>query len=541
MISIHGKGVSDGVALGAVHFFRRADRPPEKKKSADPGRECARLAEAQEKAAQQLNRLAEACRAENREDAASLFDAHAFIAADEDLTRRMKEILLEESCTAEYAAHLAGEEFSARFAALSDPYMQARAADVADVARRIIRLLTGAPEETGFPASPFILAADDLAPSETLRLGKSGVLGFLTRKGSSNSHTAILARSMGLPAICGAGDALSDSTHGHFACMDGKTGEIILDPDDATRLQFADRRAHREQELAALAALTDAQDVTPGGKQLPLYANIGSAEEIEAALQCGAQGIGLFRSEFLFLNRTDYPTEDMQFEAYRAAASALNGKRVVIRTLDAGADKQADYLNLTPEQNPALGLRGIRLCLSRPDLFRTQLRALYRASAFGNIAIMFPMITAVREVKESLALCREVMEELRADGIPFRPETEIGVMIETPAAALIAEDLARITDFFSVGTNDLTQYTLACDRQNEQLETVFEARHPALIRLVRMAAKAAHEAGIWIGVCGELAADSALLPEFLDMEIDELSVSPASILPLRAQIRSFQG
>ncbi|MGN0969817.1 MAG: phosphoenolpyruvate--protein phosphotransferase, partial [Evtepia sp.] len=384
---------------------------------------------------------------------------------------------------------------------------------------------------------PVILAADDLAPSETIQMDKSKILGFATQGGSGNSHTAILARTMGIPAICGLGDALKPEYNGRLAYIDGETGQVVLDPDELTLSALREKHQKQQQMKELLLTMKGQEDVTLDGKHVKLYCNIGSPDDVAAVLANDGQGIGLFRSEFLYLATNDYPTEDQQFEAYKTVAAAMGGKRVIIRTLDIGADKQVDYFHLNKEENPAMGLRAIRICLNRPEVFRTQLRALYRASAYGKVAIMFPMITSVWEVKECRRACQSVMKELTAEGIPFNPNTEIGIMIETPASVFMAKDLAKLVDFFSVGTNDLTQYTLACDRQCNDLGKFFDAHHPAVLRALKMAADAAHEAGIWIGICGELGADISLLPTFLAMGIDELSVSPSAVLPLRAEIR----
>ncbi|MBQ9165986.1 MAG: phosphoenolpyruvate--protein phosphotransferase, partial [Oscillospiraceae bacterium] len=380
-------------------------------------------------------------------------------------------------------------------------------------------------------------AADDLAPSETIQMDKSKILGFATQGGSGNSHTAILARTMGIPAICGLGDSLKAEYNGRLAYIDGGDGKIILDPDEITLTALKKKHAEQQERKALLQAMKGQPDVTLDGRKIKLYCNIGSPDDVSAVLANDGQGIGLFRSEFLYLATNDYPTEEDQFQAYKAVAAAMGGKRVIIRTLDIGADKQVDYFQLNKEENPALGMRAIRICLNRPEVFRTQLRALYRASAYGKVAIMFPMITSGWEVKECKRACQSVMKELTAEGIPFNPDTEIGIMIETPASVFMAKDLAKLVDFFSVGTNDLTQYTLACDRQCNDLGKFFDAHHPAVLRALKMATDAAHEAGIWIGICGELGADISLLPTFLAIGIDELSVSPSSVLPLRAEIR----
>ena len=537
MITIQGKGVSKGIAKGPIYFFSRPDTTVTQVVVADVAAEKARLAAAQEASIEQLNALAEKCQDDAGEEMAVLFETHAMFVEDEDFVECITSLIDEESCNAEFAVEQAGIQFAAMFAAMDDAYMQARAADIKDVAQRILNNLMGVVEGGIDSEEPVILAAEDLAPSETLQLDKSKILGFITRAGSSNSHTAILARTMGIPAICGAGEALLESYHGRNAYIDGETGQLIIDPDAMTQAALKEKFEKQQETKKLLEAMKGQEDVTLDGKKILLYCNIGSPEDVDAVLANDGQGIGLFRSEFLYLSASDYPSEDEQFEAYRKVAAAMDGKRVVIRTLDIGADKQVDYFNMAKEENPALGVRAIRICLNRPEVFRTQLRALYRASVYGKIAIMFPMITSVWEVKECKRACQSVMKELEAEGIPYDKDTELGIMIETPSSVFVAEELAKLVDFFSVGTNDLTQYTLACDRQANDLGKFYDPHHPALLRAIKMAADAAHKAGIWIGICGELGADASMLPTFLAMGIDELSVSPSAVLPLRAEIR----
>ena len=537
MITIQGKGVSKGIAKGSLYFFQRPDTTVALKAVTDVESEKARLAAAQERAIQQLNALAEKCQEDAGEEMAVLFETHAMFVEDEDFVECITSMIEEESCNAEYAVDQAGIQFAAMFAAMEDAYMQARAADIKDVAKRILNNLMGVVAGGIDSDVPVILAADDLAPSETLQLDKSKILGFVTMGGSGNSHTAILARTMGIPAICGTGDALADIYNGRTAYIDGETGQMIIDPDAMTLAVLKEKYEKQQETKRLLENMKGQEDVTLDGKKMLLYCNIGSPEDVSAVLANDAQGIGLFRSEFLYLSTSDYPSEDEQFEAYRAVAAAMNGKRVIIRTLDIGADKQVDYFGMKKEENPALGVRAIRICLNRPEVFRTQLRALYRASVFGKIAIMFPMITSVWEVKECKRACQSVMKELETEGIPYNPDTELGIMIETPSSVFVAEELAKLVDFFSVGTNDLTQYTLACDRQANDLGKFYDPHHPALLRAIKMAADAAHKAGIWIGICGELGADISMLPTFLAIGIDELSVSPAAVLPVRAAIR----
>ena len=537
MILMQGKGASTGVVKGSLHCFRRQDSAVIKKHAEDATAEKERLAQAQEKTIAQLEALAERCRQENRAESAILFETHAMFVEDEDYVECIH-TCLEEQCSAEFAVQTAGEQFAAMFAAMDDTYMQARAVDIRDVSRRLLNNLMGAVEGGIDSDVPVILMADDLTPSETIQLDKSKILGFATRYGSSDSHTSILAKTMGIPAICGLGEALKTEYAGRMAFMDGETGRIYLDPDELTQLMLREKFDEQQKMKQMLEAMKGQDDVTLDGKKVSVCCNIGSPEDVSAVLANDGQGIGLFRSEFLYLASSTYPTEEEQFQAYKSVASAMNGKRVIIRTLDIGADKQVGYFNMKKEENPALGVRAIRICLNRPEVFRTQLRALYRASAYGKIAIMFPMITSVWEVKECKRACQKVMAELEAEDISYNKDTEIGIMIETPASVLVADALAKEADFFSVGTNDLTQYTLACDRQCNDLGKFYAPHHPAVLRAVKMAADAAHNAGIWIGICGELGADLDLLPTFLAIGIDEISVSPASVLPLRAAIRN---
>ena len=533
---IQGQGVSKGIEQGTIYFYHRAAAQVEMRTGADEQEERSRLERAKERTAQQLSDMAEKAREEAGDEAAVLFETHAMFLEDEDYMGAMDE-LLAQGFNAEYAVDQAGQEFAAMLASMEDPYMQARAADIKDVTGRILNNLMGVVEGGIDSDVPVILAADDLAPSETIQLDKSKILAIATQKGSGNSHTAILARTMGIPAVCGLGEDFNEDFHGKQAYIVGETGQVILEPDEETLVSLKARHAKQEETRELMRSMVGQEDVTLDGKRVHVYCNIGSPEDVASVLANDGQGIGLFRSEFLYLASQDYPTEEEQFQAYKEVAAAMNGKRVIIRTLDIGADKQVDYFHLHKEENPAMGLRAIRICLNRPEVFRTQLRALYRASAYGKIAIMFPMIASVWEVKECRRACQRVMDELTAEGIPFNPDTEIGIMIETPAAVFIADELAQLVDFFSVGTNDLTQYTLACDRQCNDLGKFFDPHHPALLRALKMTADAAHAAGIWIGICGELGADLSLLPTFLAMGIDELSVTPTAVLPLRAAIR----
>jgi len=536
MIVLQGQGVSKGIEYGDLYFYHRTNTQVTQQTVEDTAAEAQRLEEAKAKSIAQLEQMAEKAREEAGDSAAELFETHAMFVEDEDYTGAMDE-LLEEGWNAEYAVQQAGEQFAAMLAEMDDPYMRARAADIRDVTQRLLNNLMGIVEGGIDAEHPVILAGDDLAPSETIQLDKSKILAIATQGGSGNSHTAILARTMGIPAVCGLGDALNEIMNGHVAYIVGDTGELIFDPDADTLASLQVRQKAQQEQRELMRTMVGQEDVTLDGRHVKVYCNIGSPEDVNAVLTNDGRGIGLFRSEFLYLATEDYPTEEDQFRAYKEVAAAMQGKTVVIRTLDIGADKQVEYFGLNKEENPAMGLRAIRICLNRPEVFRTQLRALYRASAYGKIAIMFPMITSVWEVKECRRACQKVMEELKAEGIPFDPEVEIGIMIETPAAVFIADELAPLVDFFSVGTNDLTQYTLACDRQCNDLGKFFDPHHPAVLRALKMAADAAHKAGIWIGICGELGADLSLLPTFLAIGIDELSVSPTAVLPMRAEIR----
>lgn len=536
MTILQGQGVSKGIEHGPLYFYQRVQLSAVSRTAQDKETELARLEQAKEQTMAQLEQMAETARAQVGDEAAVLFETHAMFVEDEDYTSVMEEVL-DAGGSAEYAVEQAGEQFSAMLAEMDDPYMRARAADIRDVTRRILNNLMGVVEGGIQADGPVILCADDLAPSETIQLDKSKILAILTQGGSGNSHTAILARTMGIPAICGLGSQLSADWNGREAYVVGDTGQVVLDPDEETQAALNARHRKQQETRELMRTMVGQEDVTLDGRTVHVYCNIGSPEDVNAVLTNDGQGIGLFRSEFLYLAAQDYPSEEQQFQAYRTVVQAMNGKRVIIRTLDIGADKQVDYFNLNKEENPAMGLRAIRICLNRPDVFRSQLRALYRASAYGKVAIMFPMIASVWEVKECRRACQRVMDELTAEGIPFNPDTELGIMIETPAAVLIADELAPLVDFFSVGTNDLTQYTLACDRQCNDLGKFFDPHHPALLRALKMTADAAHKAGIWVGICGELAADLAMLPTFLAIGIDELSVTPTAVLPLRAAIR----
>lgn len=539
MEQIFGKGVSKGVAAGPISFYRRPSGEIPRHAVTDTAAELERFRAARETAKAQLGALYEKALAEAGEDAAMLFEAHQMMLEDLDFVESIEGMIENDRLNAEAAVSDTGAQFAEMFAAMDDSYMQARAADIRDIAARVVGILTGEGESGIVSDVPCIVAADDLAPSETVQLDKSFILGFITSAGSANSHTAILARTMGIPAIIGAGAALKPELEGKYAILDGQTGEAVVEPDEAERDRLLKKQAKEKALKELLDQLKGKPNVTKDGRNVMVYCNIGSPADIDAVLQNDGGGIGLFRSEFLYLQGSDYPTEDEQFEAYKTVAERMGGKRVIIRTLDIGADKQADYFHLDKEENPAMGLRAIRICLTRPEVFRTQLRALYRASAYGKIAIMFPMITSVWEVQEIKRICRNIRAELAEEDVPMADTVELGIMIETPAAVMMSAELAREVDFFSVGTNDLTQYTLAVDRQGVGLDRFFDAHHPAVLRMIRMAAENAHKAGIWIGICGELGADAELTETFLSMGIDELSVSPSAVLPLRSAIRSI--
>lgn len=537
MITIQGKGVSTGVGIGPLYFFQRQTSEIPRYTVADTDAEWHRFKGAQTGAIEQLGDLAEKARAEAGDEAAMLFETHQMMVEDLDYEEAIEQRITEEKLNAEAAIADTAEQFAAMFEAMDDTYMQARAADVKDVSRRLLDILAG--NVAGGIASdePVVLAADDLAPSETVQLDKSKILGFITAGGSGSSHTAILARTMGIPAIVGVGGALKPEYAGRQVILDGATGNVVIDPDDMTLDKLMKKREEQLRLQRLLETLKGQPNVTKDGKSIRIYCNIGSPEDVHAVQVNDGGGIGLFRSEFLYLNCEDYPTEDQQFQAYKQVLADMDGKEVIIRTLDIGADKQIGYFNLPQEENPAMGMRALRICLTRPEVFRTQLRALYRASAFGKLRIMFPMVTNIWEVREAKRMCEEVKRDLKQEGIPYGEDVEIGIMIETPAAVILSDRLAKEVDFFSVGTNDLTQYTLACDRQNNDLGRFFDPHHPAVLRMLKMVTDNAHKNGIWVGICGELGADLTLTETFLAIGIDELSVSPRAVLPLRNAVR----
>ena len=539
MITINGKGVSTGVACGPLYFYRRVSGAVPRMTDANPAVEWARFEAAKSTAIGQLSALYDKALKEAGEEAAILFETHQMMLEDLDYVDAIQDRIENQHMNAEAAVADTGEQFAEMFAAMDDSYMQARAADVKDISNRVVGILMGAIQGGIDSPVPVILAADDLAPSETVQLDKSKILGFVTAGGSGNSHTAILARTMGIPAIIGVGNQLKEAYEGKEVFVDGQTGEVVIDADEVTRERLSKKQSKERALKELLDQLKGKPNETMDGKNIMVYCNIGNPGDMDAVLANDGSGIGLFRSEFLYLQGNDYPTEEEQFQAYKTVAERMGGKRVIIRTLDIGADKQADYFGLAHEENPAMGLRAIRICLTRPEVFKTQLRALYRASAYGKVAIMFPMITSVWEVQEIKRICKNVREELAEEGVPMADYVELGIMIETPSAVMMSDRLAKEVDFFSVGTNDLTQYTLAVDRQGNNLDRFYDSHHPAILRMLKMAADNAHAAGIWIGICGELGADTSLTETFLAIGIDELSVSPASVLPLRNAIRSL--
>ena len=536
MITIQGKGVSAGVAAGPLYFYQRAKSEVIRTTVADVEAEWKRFKDAQAKAIEQLGALADKARAEAGDEAALLFETHQMMAEDLDYEEAIEEAI-KGGTNAEAVVSDVRDQFAEMFANMDDAYMQARAADVKDVSNRIIGILTGAVQGGIDSDVPVILASDDLAPSETVQLDKSKILGFVTEGGSGSSHTAILARTMGIPAIIGVGDQLKKEYAGREVIVDGGTGTAVLEADADTRAHLMKKREEQIKLQEMLDQLKGKENVTKDGHTIRIYCNIGNPEDVHTVLKNDGGGIGLFRSEFLYLGCDDYPSEDYQFEAYKKVLSDMDGKEVVIRTLDIGADKQIGYFNLPHEENPAMGNRALRICLNRPEIFKTQLRALYRASAFGKLCIMFPMVASVWEVKEAKKMCDQVKKELDDEGIAYADDVQIGIMIETPAAAIMSDRLAKEVDFFSCGTNDLTQYTLACDRQNNDLGRFFDPHHPAVLRLLKIVADNAHKNGIWVGICGELGADLDLTETFLAIGIDELSVSPRAVLPLRQKVR----
>ncbi len=531
-----GKSVFGGIAIGRIRVFTKKEKQIKRVKVENTEKELNRYDEAVKTAKEQLAVLYEKALKEVGEANAAIFEMHQIMLEDEDYADSVKNIITSQLVNAEYAIGVTADNFANMLAAMEDDYMRARAADVRDISERLISVLEGSGNEEVKADEPVILLADDLAPSETVQMDKDMILSFVTVHGSVNSHTAILARTMGIPALVSTRTVLSEDLNGVQAVVDGHEGILYIDPDEATMQRMQQKKAKEEDERKLLLELKGKEDITLDGHKIMLYANIGNAKDLALVLKNDANGIGLFRSEFIYLESKDFPTENEQFLIYKSVAETMAGKKVIIRTLDIGADKKVDYFGLEPEENPALGYRAIRICLTRTEIFKTQLRAILRASVYGNIAIMYPMITSVSEVRQIKQIMKEVKEELQQQQIVFGDVMQ-GIMIETPAAVMISDELAGEVDFFSIGTNDLTQYTLAIDRQNPKLDVFYDAHHPAVLKMIRMVVENAHKAGIWAGICGELGADTTLTREFIAMGVDELSVSPGSILPVRKVIR----
>lgn len=533
-MEIQGKKVFSGIAIGRLAIFSKEEKKVEFIQVSDVAGEVERFEAAKAEAGAQLASLYEKALVEVGEVNAAIFEVHQMMLEDPDYVESIINMIQTREINAEYAVSVTGENFAAMFEAMDDDYMKARAADIKDISGRLIRVLQGAGEGGVNSDEPVILLADDLAPSETVSLDKSKVLSFVTRGGSSNSHTAILARTMNIPALIGID--YPEDADGKMGIVDGYEGKLIIDPTMSVMEEYQEKKKREDEEKQLLLELKGKENVTLDGKTINLYANIGGVSDVASVLTNDAGGIGLFRSEFLYLESDDYPTEEEQYKAYRTVAENMAGKKVIIRTLDIGADKQVDYFNMDKEENPALGYRAIRICLDRTDIFKTQLRALYRASHYGNISIMFPMIISVDEVKQIKRIIEEVKKELTEEGKPFK-DCEIGIMIETPASVMISEELGEEVDFFSIGTNDLTQYTLAIDRQNHKLDNIYDSHHPAILKMLKMVVDNGHKTGCWVGICGELGADTTLTETFLKMGFDELSVSPSMILKVRDKIR----
>lgn len=529
----NGKSVFGGITIGKISVYQKGEQQVKRVKIADADAEMERYADAKDAAVEQLQKLYDKALKEVGEANAAIFEIHQMMLDDDDYNESVENIIRTQMVNAEYAVAATADNFAQMFASMDDDYMKERAADVKDISERLLAILHGTDSNKVDTNEPVIIVADDLAPSETVQLDKDMVLSFVTVHGSLNSHTAILARTMAIPALIGTEALpLDASVDGKLGIVDGFNGKIYVDPDENILTEMKAKQQEDLEKKQLLQTLKGKENITLDGQKVMLYANIGNIKDLATVIQNDAGGIGLFRSEFIYLEREDYPTEEEQFQIYKTVAETMAGKRVIIRTLDIGADKQCDYFNMEHEENPALGYRAIRICLTRPEIFKTQLRALFRASAYGKLAIMYPMITSVKEVHRIKEIVEEVKAELTEQGIEFGTP-EQGIMIETPAAAMVSDELAKEVDFFSVGTNDLTQYTLAIDRQNTKLDEFYDAHHPAVLRMIAMVAENAHKAGIWAGICGELGADTTLTQEFLAMGIDELSVSPGSILPIR--------
>ena len=527
-----GKSVFGGIAIGRISVHKKDEQQVKRVRIEDSEQEILRYRQAKQTAMEQLQGLYQKALKEVGEANAAIFEIHQMMLEDDDYNESVENIIRMQQVNAEYAVASTGDNFAQMFSAMDDDYMRARSADVKDISERVLSVLGG--RATGIAASgePAIIVADDLAPSETVQLNKDLVLSFVTVHGSVNSHTAILARTMSIPALIGTAIPLTDDIDGKVGIVDGKNGCIYVDPDEDTLGRMQQLKLEEQEKKELLQTLKGRENITIDGKKIMLYANIGNSKDLAAVLQNDAGGIGLFRSEFIYLERDAFPTEEEQFQIYRTVAETMAGKPVIIRTLDIGADKKCDYFEMEPEENPAMGCRAIRICLTRPEIFKTQLRALFRASAFGNISIMYPMIISVDELRKIKTIVAEIRQELTEQGVTFG-EPKQGIMIETPAAVMMSEELAKEVDFFSIGTNDLTQYTLAIDRQNPKLDAFYDPHHPAVLRMIQMVVENAHKAGIWAGICGELGADTSLTRRFLAMGVDELSMSPGSILPVR--------
>ena len=527
-----GKSVFGGIAIGRISVHKKDEQQVKRVRIEDPEQEILRYRQAKQTAMEQLQGLYQKALKEVGEANAAIFEIHQMMLEDDDYNESVENIIRMQQVNAEYAVASTGDNFAQMFSAMDDDYMRARSADVKDISERVLSVLGD--RSTGIAASeePVIIVADDLAPSETVQLNKDLVLSFVTVHGSVNSHTAILARTMSIPALIGTAIPLTDDIDGKVGIVDGKNGCIYVDPDEDTLGRMQQIKLEEQEKKELLQTLKGRENITIDGKKIMLYANIGNSKDLAAVLQNDAGGIGLFRSEFIYLERETFPTEEEQFQIYRTVAETMAGKPVIIRTLDIGADKKCDYFEMEPEENPAMGCRAIRICLTRPEIFKTQLRALFRASAFGNISIMYPMIISVDELRKIKTIVAEIRQELTEQGVAFG-EPKQGIMIETPAAVMMSEELAKEVDFFSIGTNDLTQYTLAIDRQNPKLDAFYDPHHPAVLRMIQMVVENAHKAGIWAGICGELGADTTLTRRFLAMGVDELSMSPGSILPVR--------
>ena len=539
MQSYQGKSVYKGIAMGPVVVLKKNDYQVKRTRIEDPEAEIKRVDEALKKSKEQLQKLYDKAVQEVGEASAAIFEVHQMMLEDDDYLEAIQNTIRTEQINAEYAVAATGDNFAEMFASMDDDYMKARSADIKDISERLVRNLSGQDDADLSSIEPSIIVADDLSPSETVQMDKDKILAFVTVHGSTNSHTAILARMMNIPALIGVDMNLEEIHTGMEAVVDGFQGTVIFEPDETVKAQTTEKMAEEAEKLRLLQELKGKENVTLDGHKINIYANIGSVGDIGYVMENDAGGIGLFRSEFLYLGRNDFPTEEEQFQAYKQAVQMMAGKKVIIRTLDIGADKQVDYFNLGNEDNPAMGYRAIRICLKQPEIFKTQLRALLRAAVYGNLSIMYPMITSTEEVKKIYEIVAEVEEELKAQEIQYKiPEQ--GIMIETPAAAIISDRLAEMVDFFSIGTNDLTQYTLAIDRQNEKLDEFYNPHHEALLRMIQMVVDNAHKCGKWAGICGELGADTTLTEEFVRMGLDELSVAPSMVLKLRKIVREMK-